>query len=78
MKVPNIDLRDLIYYLLNSKITIEELELFKRNMLLEAKAKWLIQGNIKKETALEIVQMTNKMLNIDIYKIINKIIFIDL
>ena len=78
LKVPNIDLRDLINYLLNSKITIEELELFKRNMLLEAKAKWLIQGNIKKETALEIVQMTNKMLNIDIYKIINKIIFIDL
>ena len=72
LSVPSIDLRDLIDYLSNNKITIEDLDLFKKNMLLETQSKWLIQGNITKETALEIIQMTNKILNIDTNKKIYK------
>ena len=41
-------------------------------MFLETQSNWLIQGNIKKETALEIVQMTNEIFKIDINKKIIK------
>jgi len=70
--VPNNDLKDLIDYLINEKITIEDLIEFKNNMFLETQSNWLIQGNIKKETALEIVQMTNEIFKIDINKKIIK------
>ena len=65
LSCPNIDLRELIDYLTNTEITIEDLVLFKKNMFKETESKWLIQGNFKKETALEIVNMTNKIFNID-------------
>ena len=41
-------------------------------MFLETESKWLIQGNFKKETALEIVNMTNKIFNVDTNKKITK------
>ena len=69
---PNIDLRESIEFASISKIEIEDLVLFKNNMFLETQSRWLIQGNIKKETALEIVNMTNGIFNIDINKKINK------
>ena len=72
LKYPNIDTKDLIDFLLHSKITIQDLILFKNNMFLETKSNWLIQGNIKKENALEIVQMANKIFKIDIRKKIIK------
>ena len=72
---PNIDLRELIDFLSNSTITIDDLISFKNNMLLETQSKWLIQGNFEKNTALEIVKMTNEILNIDIKKKIMKSFF---
>ena len=65
---PSIDLRDYIEFLSNSKITVDDLILFKNNMFLETESNWLIQGNLIKKEALEIVQMTNRILNIDINK----------
>ena len=72
LSYPEIDLRDLIEYLSNSTITVDDLILFKKNMFLETQSNWLIQGNFKKETALEIVKMTNEIFNIDIKKKITK------
>ena len=72
LKYPSIDTRDLIEYLSNSKITIEDLSTFKNNMFLETQSNWLIQGNIKKENALEIVQMCNEIFKIDTKKKITK------
>ena len=69
---PNIDLRDLIDYLSNSNITVEDLVTFKNSMLLETQVKWLIQGNLDKSKALEIVKTTNEILNIDVKKKIMK------
>ena len=72
LSVPSMDLKNLIEYLSNSEISLDDLIAFKNNMLLETQSVWLIQGNIKKETALEIVEMTNKLFNVDINKKITK------
>ena len=69
---PNIDLRESIEFATNSEITTEDLDKFKNNMFLETQSDWLIQGNIKKETALEIVRMTNEIFNINIHKKIER------
>ena len=57
---------DIINFLNEKEITIEDLILFKKNMFKKTKIKWLIQGNITKETALDIVNETHKILEIDI------------
>ena len=72
LSVPGGDLRDLIDFLSNEKITLEDIISFRNNMLLETQSTWLIQGNIKKETALEIVQMTNEIFKIDTNKKITR------
>ena len=66
------DTNDLINYLLNEEITFDDLIRFKKNMFSETKSIWLIQGNIKKETALDIVKSTNEIFNLDITKKIKK------
>ena len=66
--LPSIDLKNLLDYLSNAKLSLEDLISFKNNMLLETQSTWLIQGNLKKETSLEIVEMTNKLLKVDINK----------
>ena len=70
--VPNIDPKDLIEYLEKETITIEDLISFKNNMFLDVKSDWLIQGNLQKQTALDIVKMTNDIFNIDTKKNITK------
>ena len=72
LTVPTIDPKDLIDYLTNSVITLEDLISFKNNMFLEVQSEWLIQGNLQKQNAIEIVQMTNEIFNIDIKKKITK------
>ena len=67
-----IDPNDSINYLKNEKITLNDLIKFKENMFLETESFWLIQGNIQKETALEIVNSTNSIFNLDIKKKIEK------
>ena len=57
---------DIINFLNEDKVTIEDLILFKNNMFKKSKIKWLIQGNITKETTLDIVNETHKILEIDI------------
>ena len=57
---------DLIDFLLNEKLELSDLINFKKNMFKETKSLWLIQGNIKKETALEIINSTNKIFKINI------------
>ena len=52
----------------NKKITIEDLIVYKNAIFQNAKSKWLIQGNLTKEQALDIVQEGNKILGIDINK----------
>ena len=59
--------------ILNSnKITIDDLINFKNNIFKNTKSKWLIQGNISKENALNIVQNCNQIFNVDINKKIIK------
>ena len=48
------------------KITIEDVILYKNALFKNSKIKWLIQGNVTKKEALEIVEETNKILDIDI------------
>ena len=60
--------KDTINFLEEKKITIEELVIFKNAFFKNSKSKWLIQGNITKELALEIVEEANKILEIDINK----------
>ena len=63
---------DIIQYLSNSEITLDDLIEFKKRMFLETKSVWLIMGNIQKETALEIVKSTNEIFKLDINKKIMK------
>ena len=58
--------KDLINFLSEYKVSIEDLILFKNTLFKKSKIKWLIQGNITKQTALEIVNETHKILEIDI------------
>ena len=66
------DPNDIINYFKNEEITLDDLIKFKEKMFLETKSFWLIQGNIQKETALEIVNSTNEIFNLDINKKIKK------
>ena len=70
--VPNIEPKDLVEFLTNVTITIEDLIAFKNNMFIDVQSDWLIQGNLQKQTALEIVQMSNEIFNIDTKKNITK------
>ena len=63
---------DLIDFLSNEKLELIDLINFKKNMFKETKSSWLIQGNIKKETALEIINSTNKIFKIDTQSPIQK------
>ena len=57
---------DTIDFLSENKITIEEVIQFKNLFFKKSKIKWLIQGNITKEQALDIVNETHKIFEIDI------------
>ena len=50
--IPSINPGDLLNFLTNEKITIEDLSIFKETMLSETKANWLIQGNLKKRNSI--------------------------
>ena len=56
------------FYNDGKKITIEDLILYKNSLFKNSKIKWLVQGNVSKEEVLEIVEETNKILEIDINK----------
>ena len=59
---------DIIDFLNEDKVTIDDLILFKNLMFKKSKIKWLIQGNITKEIVLDIINETHKILEIDINK----------
>ena len=67
-----IDKKDLIDYLSNNEITLEDIINFKKNMFKDTNSYWLIQGNLKKETALEIVNSTNEIFKINVDKKVTK------
>ena len=58
--------KDIINFFKDKKITIEDLIVYKNSIFKNSKCKWLIQGNITKEQALEIIKEGNKILDIDI------------
>ena len=66
------DPKEILDCLSTIDITLDDLINFKKNMFLETKSVWLIMGNIKKETALEIVKSTNEIFNLDVNKTITK------
>ena len=66
------DYEDLINTLSIEDINLSDLINFKNKMLLETKSVWLIQGNLKKETALDIINTTNEILNLNITTPIKK------
>ena len=66
------DPKDLIDYLSNEEITIQDLMNFKKTMFLETNSVWLIQGNLQKETALEIINSTNEIFKLNVDKKITK------
>ena len=66
------DPKEILECLSTTEITLDDLINFKKNMFLETKSVWLIMGNIKKETALDIVKSTNEIFNLDIDKTITK------
>ena len=70
----NLDNNELIDYLSNenNEITLEDIINFKKNMFLETKSIWLIQGNLEKKTAIDIVNSTNEIFNINVSKKILK------
>ena len=57
--------KDIINFFKNKKITIDDLIKYKNAIFKNSKSKWLIQGNLTKEQALEIVEEGNKILEID-------------
>ena len=59
---------DIINFLNEKKISIEDLILYKNAIFKNSKMKWLIQGNITKEDVLEITEEANKIFEIDIEK----------
>ena len=58
--------KDLLEFLLNEKLELNDLINFKNKMFLEKNSVWLIQGNLLKETALEIINTTNEILELNI------------
>ena len=66
---PNKNPEDIInFFKEGKKITIEDLIKYKNAIFKNSRIKWLIQGNLTKEQALEIVEQGNKTLEIDINK----------
>ena len=63
-----INYEDLIDFLSNEEINLDDLINFKKNMFIDTKSLWLIQGNLKKQTALEIINSTNEIFKININK----------
>ena len=59
---------DIINFLSENTVSIDDLILFKNEMFKKSKIKWLFQGNITKEIAMDIFNETNKILEIDINK----------
>ena len=60
--------KEIINFFKENKITIEDLITYKNSIFKNSKCKWLIQGNLTKEQALDIVEEGNKALGIDINK----------
>ena len=61
--------KDIInYYISGNSITIEDLIKYKNAIFKSSKIKWLVQGNVKKEEVIELVEESNKILEIDINK----------
>ena len=56
------------YFHSGKTINIDDLIVFKNAIFKNAKVKWLVQGNVKKEEVLELVEESNKILEIDINK----------
>ena len=59
---------EIINFYKENKITIEDIILYKNAVFKNSKSKWFIQGNISKETTLEIIEKANQILEIDINK----------
>ena len=57
---------DIVNAINNSKITVNDLVNFSKNIFNNSSYEWLIQGNISKEDALELVENTNKALELNI------------
>ena len=58
--------KEIIDFLNENKITIDEVILCKNSLFTKSKIKWLIQGNITKEATLELVNEIHKIFEIDI------------
>ena len=65
---PSKNPEDLIDFLSENKVEINDLIAFKNEMFKNSKIKWLCQGNITKETIIDIFNETNNILEIDINK----------
>ena len=68
----NIDTKELIDYLSNEEIYLDDLINFKKNMFIDTNSFWLIQGNLQKETALDIINSTNEIFKLNIDKKVTK------
>ena len=69
LKESNVINTDVInYYNEGKSITIEDLIIYKNAIFKNSKIKWLVQGNVTKEEVLELVEESNKILEIDINK----------
>ena len=68
----SINNQDLIDYLTNEEISLNDLINFKKNMFIDTNSYWLIQGNLQKETALEIISSTNEIFKINVDKKVTK------
>ena len=71
MNEPYEEPKDIINFLEEKKITLEDLVVYKNSFFKNSKSKWLIQGNITKDLALEIADEVNKIFEIDINKEMN-------
>ena len=58
--------KDLLHFLLNEKLELNDLIDFKNKMFLETNSVWLIQGNLLKENALEIINTSNEILGLNV------------
>ena len=68
LSVPYRNWEEYINFFEKNKITIEDLIIYKNAIFKNSKIKWLIQGNVSKEDAIEITEEANKILEIDIEK----------
>ncbi len=71
MNEPYEEPKDIINFLEEKKITLEDLVVYKNSFFKNSKSKWLIQGNVTKDLALEIADEVNKIFEIDINKEMN-------